>query len=117
MRTIYVVSTQHFSHNILCRIPLTFNKFTTCVCTISVASTWSIENGQHWVLDVTFGEDYRRQQDRNGASNLAAVRRLSVSLLRQEQSLKRGAKCKRMNCALDPNYLLKVFTPLGKIDA
>ena len=70
---------------------------------------WSIENSQHWVLDVAFGEDARRQQDRNGGANLGAVRRLSVSLLRQEKTIKRGAKCKRMACALDPNYLLKVF--------
>ena len=77
---------------------------------------WSIENSQHWVLDVTFGEDARRQQDRNGGVNLAAIRRLVVSLLRQEQTIKRGAKCKRMACALDPNYLLKVFQN-AKIDA
>ena len=36
-------------------------------------------------------------------------RRLAVSLLRQEKTIKRGAKCKRMACALDLNYLLKVF--------
>jgi predicted transposase YbfD/YdcC len=70
---------------------------------------WSIENGQHWVLDVTFGEDQRRQQDRNGGANLAAVRRLAVSLLRQETTNKRGAKNKRLRCALDPNYLLTVL--------
>ena len=70
---------------------------------------WGIENGQHWVLDVCFGEDARRQQDRNGGVNLAAVRRLAVSLLRQDTTIKRGAKCKRMACALDPNYLLSVF--------
>jgi predicted transposase YbfD/YdcC len=70
---------------------------------------WSIENGQHWVLDVTFGEDQRRQQDRNGAANLAAVRRLAISLLRRETSNKRGAKNKRLRCALDPAYLLKVL--------
>ncbi len=77
---------------------------------------WSIENGQHWILDVTFGEDARRQQDRNGGANLAAVRRLAVSLLRQETTIQRGTKCKRMACALDPNYLLKVFHN-AKIDA
>ena len=77
---------------------------------------WSIENGQHWVLDVTFGEDARRQLHRDGAANLAAVRRLAVSLLRQEQTIQRGAKCKRMACALDPNYLLRVFRT-AKIDA
>lgn len=77
---------------------------------------WSIENSPHWVLDVIFGEDARRQQDRNGGANLAAIRRLVVSLLRQEQTLKRGTKCKRMACALDPDYLLKVFHN-AKIDA
>lgn len=82
----------------------------------AIRKHWSIENSQHWVLDVTFGEDTRRQQDRNGGANLAAVRRLAVSLLRQEHTIKRGAKCKRMACALDPNYLLKVFHN-AKIDA
>jgi predicted transposase YbfD/YdcC len=70
---------------------------------------WSIENSQHWVLDVTFGEDSRRQQDRNGAANLAAVRRLAISLLRQETTNKRGAKNKRLHCALDASYLLRVL--------
>lgn len=70
---------------------------------------WSIENSQHWVLDVAFNEDARRQQDRNGAANFGAIRRLAVSILRQETSNKRGAKNKRLNCALDPSYLLKVL--------
>ena len=70
---------------------------------------WSIENSQHWVLDMCFGEDHRRQQDRNGGANFAAVRRLAISLLRQEKTNKRGAKNKRLNCALDPAYLLTVL--------
>lgn len=75
----------------------------------AVRKHWGIENGQHWVLDVTFGEDARRQQDRNGATNLAAVRRLVVSLLRQDKTVKQGAKAKRLACALDPDYLLTIF--------
>ena len=76
----------------------------------AIRKHWGIENSQHWVLDVAFGEDSRRQQDRNGAANLAAVRRLAVSLLRQEKQVnKRGVKNKRFNCALDPNYLLTVL--------
>ncbi len=70
---------------------------------------WSIENSQHWVLDVTFGEDLRRQQNRNGGANLAAVRRLAVSLLKQDKTVTRGMKTKRLKCALDPNYLLHVL--------
>jgi predicted transposase YbfD/YdcC len=75
----------------------------------AVRKHWSIENTQHWSLDVTFGEDARRQQDRHGAANLAAVRRLALSLLRQETTNKRGLKNKRLACALDPDYLLKVL--------
>ena len=50
----------------------------------AIRKHWSIENSQHWVLDIAFGEDTRRQQDRQGAVNFAAVRRLAVSLLRQD---------------------------------
>ena len=75
----------------------------------AIRKHWGIENTQHWSLDVTFGEDVRRQQDRHGAANLAAVRRLALSLLRQEKTNTRGLKNKRLACALDPNYLLKVL--------
>jgi predicted transposase YbfD/YdcC len=75
----------------------------------AVRKHWGIENGQHRVLDVSFHEGSARQQDRHGSANLGAVRRLIVSLLRQEKTLKRGARAKRMVCALDPNYLLKVL--------
>jgi predicted transposase YbfD/YdcC len=82
----------------------------------AIRKHWGIENGQHWVLDVAFSEDAARQQDRNGSTNLAAIRRLIVSLMRQETTLKIGAKTKRMTCALDTNYLLNVFATT-KIDA
>ena len=42
------------------------------------------------------------------AANLAAVRRLVVSILRQTNA-ERGAKCKQMACAINTNYLLKVL--------
>jgi predicted transposase YbfD/YdcC len=75
-----------------------------------------IENGQHRVPDVSFHEDTARQQDRHGSANLGAIRRPIVSPLRQEKTLKRGAKAKRMVCALDANYLLKVLAT-AEIDA
>lgn len=82
----------------------------------AIRKHWGIENSQHWVLDVAFSEDAARQQDRNGSTNLAALRRFLVSLLRQESTLQRGAKTKRMVCALDTKYLLKVFAT-ATIDA
>ena len=82
----------------------------------AIRKHWGIENSQHWVLDVAFSEGAARQQDRNGATNLAGIRRFIVSLLRQESTLKHGAKTKRVTCALDTNYRLKVFAT-AKIDA
>lgn len=44
---------------------------------------WGIENTLHWQLDVGFGEDKNRVTKRHAAENLALVRRLAVSLLKQ----------------------------------
>jgi len=78
----------------------------------AIRSHWSIENSQHHILDVAFGEDSRRQSDRDGAANLAAIRRLVLSVLRQEKSRKAGAKRKRFTCALDLSYLTTVLNTL-----
>jgi predicted transposase YbfD/YdcC len=47
---------------------------------------WGIENGLHWVLDVIFREDDSRLKDRTAAENLGMLRRVVVSLLRQDSS-------------------------------
>lgn len=39
---------------------------------------WGIENGLHWQMDVTFGEDDSRIRKRRGAENFALVRRLAL---------------------------------------
>jgi predicted transposase YbfD/YdcC len=44
---------------------------------------WHIENRLHWVLDVTFGEDRARIAKKNGAENLALVRKIALNLLRK----------------------------------
>ncbi|HMP80186.1 MAG TPA: ISAs1 family transposase [Pirellulaceae bacterium] len=66
----------------------------------------SIENSRHWILDVAYQEDRRRQTSRNISANVAAIRRLTVSVLRQEKINKRGIKKKRFACALDTSYLM-----------
>jgi len=42
---------------------------------------WSIENGLHWVLDVTFDEDRARNRKDHGPENLATLRKLALNLL------------------------------------
>jgi predicted transposase YbfD/YdcC len=75
---------------------------------------WSIENQLHWHLDVHFGEDSSRVSKRHGAENLAAVRRVALSLLRQHPA-KKSIACKRMNAALDPKFLEEVLRGDGKL--
>ncbi|MGX9984626.1 ISAs1 family transposase [Methylobacterium fujisawaense] len=60
---------------------------------------WAIENGEHWVLDVTFGED------RSRVRNLALLRRIALDLLRADASLKASLKGRRKTAAWDDAYI------------
>ena len=73
---------------------------------------WGIENGLHWLMDVTFGEDKNRVTKRHGAENLALVRRLALSLLKQNPD-KRSIACKRLRAALDPAFLQEIIRADG----
>ena len=43
---------------------------------------WSIENSQHWVLDVTFREDECQIYAEDGARNLASIRRVLLNMVK-----------------------------------
>ena len=45
-------------------------------------SHWSIENGLHWVLDMTFDEDRARSRKDHAPENLATLRKLALNTLR-----------------------------------
>lgn len=64
---------------------------------------WGIENGLHWVLDVTFREDDCRLKDRTAAENLGLLRRVAASLLRQEGS-KGSVSGKVLRAAWDEKF-------------
>lgn len=74
-----------------------------------IRSHWAVENSLHWVLDVAFREDDSRIRAGNAPENLALVRKLTHNLLKQEMTLKRGIKTKRLKAAWDNKYLLKVL--------
>ena len=69
---------------------------------------WGIENSLHWQLDMSFGEDQSRTRKDHAAANLAALRRMSLSLLKNEASEKVGIKNKRLVAAWNTDYLYKV---------
>jgi predicted transposase YbfD/YdcC len=73
-----------------------------------IRSHWGIENGLHWVLDVAFREDQSRTQDLNAGANLAWLRRVAVSLLKQVKA-KGSINTRRLMAAWDDEFLLQVL--------
>lgn len=73
-----------------------------------VRGHWGVENGLHWCLDVSFGEDANRTRDKNAGANLGLLRRVAASLLKQDKG-KGSIKAKRLNAAWDQNYLQQVL--------
>jgi predicted transposase YbfD/YdcC len=74
----------------------------------AVRAHWDIENGFHWVLDMTFREDDSRIRRGNGAENFAALRALAVSLLKQEPT-KVSIRKKRIRAALNDAFRMQVL--------
>jgi predicted transposase YbfD/YdcC len=70
---------------------------------------WGIENNLHWELDVSFHEDASRIEDRHGAANFGFLRKLALSLLKQNPS-KHSMRRKRKAAALNMDFLAKVIT-------
>jgi predicted transposase YbfD/YdcC len=71
-------------------------------------SHWRIENSLHWQLDVTCSEDDSRIRRRNGAQNFAALRRVAISLLKQNPS-KLSLRRKRKSAAFDTAFLEEIL--------
>jgi predicted transposase YbfD/YdcC len=74
----------------------------------AVRSHWSIENGCHWVLDMTFREDESRIRGPQTRENFAWLNRFSLSLLKQHPG-KDSVAMKRRACGWSDEFLLQVF--------
>ena len=75
----------------------------------AIRQHWGIENKLHWALDVSCGEDRSRKRAGNAAQNFSLLNRIALNLLKQETSLKRGIKEKRLKAAWDHACLLKLL--------
>lgn len=70
---------------------------------------WSVENSLHWTLDVTFREDDSRIRNDNAAQNMTLLRRLALTVIKQDPS-KGSLRQKRYRAALDDSFLLQLLT-------
>jgi predicted transposase YbfD/YdcC len=70
---------------------------------------WTIENGLHWVLDVTFREDDSRVRDRTAARNLAILRKIAINLMGRNQTPRISMRARRKQAAWNDDYMLSLL--------
>ncbi len=75
----------------------------------AIRDHWSIENTCHWSLDVIFGEDASRVHIGHTPQNFALLRRLALSVLKQDTS-KASLNQKRFRAALADDFLLHLLS-------
>jgi predicted transposase YbfD/YdcC len=75
----------------------------------AIRSHWGIENSLHWVLDMSFREDESRIRKNNAPENFAVLRHIALNMIKNETSLKKSIKSKRLRAGWDNNYLLKIL--------
>ena len=51
----------------------------------AVSAHWQVENGCHWLLDMTFREDDSRIRRGHGAENFSTLRHFALNLLKQHE--------------------------------
>jgi hypothetical protein len=81
-----------------------------------VRGHWDIENGLHWVRDVTLGEDKCRVRRGSAPQVLAALRNVAVHLLSgpefAEEGLSRAGAMRRLAARLPQAMQLLGLPPL-----
>ncbi|MCB1781593.1 MAG: ISAs1 family transposase, partial [Candidatus Competibacteraceae bacterium] len=75
----------------------------------SVRGHWGIENQQHWVLDVQFGEDACRTRNDHSAENLALIRRIALNVLRHNGPPRDRIRRRKLRAALNDDYRLRLL--------
>lgn len=76
---------------------------------------WGIENNLHWHLDVHFGEDRSRLQERNAARNFASMRKVALGVLKRHPAEKSIPR-KRKMAAQNPDFLAEILTGAVKVE-
>ena len=77
-------------------------------CAQALRGHWGIENNLHWQLDVSFGEDSSRIQERHAAENFGVLRKNALSLLKRNPT-KQSIARKRKAAALDTAFLEEIL--------
>ena len=71
----------------------------------AVRTHWSVENGLHWTLDMSFREDDSRMRKGYSAENFAMMRRMALSIMKRDIHSERSLKGRRRTCSYHDPYL------------
>ena len=74
----------------------------------AIRDHWSIENGLHWVMDMTFRDDECRVRTDNAPANLAVIRHMAQNLIRRAPG-KTSLRLRRKTAGWDDAYLASLL--------
>jgi predicted transposase YbfD/YdcC len=72
-------------------------------------SHWMIENGLHWTLDMSFGEDACRIRKENAPLAIAIIRHVALNLLQAAKQKHQSIKRLRKKAGWDDSTLKKIL--------
>ena len=81
---------------------------TSQVALKSVRQHWGIENTLHWILDMSFNEDYSRIRKENAPQVIAIIRHIALNLLQRCKPKRQSIKGFRKICSWDNAALTAV---------
>lgn len=74
----------------------------------AIRDHWSIENGLHWVMDMTFREDESRVRTDHAPANFAVIRHMAQNLIRMAPG-KESLRIRRKTAGWDDDYLVSLL--------
>ncbi|HEY5234534.1 MAG TPA: ISAs1 family transposase [Rhabdochlamydiaceae bacterium] len=75
----------------------------------AIRDHWGIENTLHWILDMSFNEDYSRIRKENAPQVMAIIRHFALNLLQQNKPKRQSIKGFRKICAWDDEALGQII--------
>lgn len=76
----------------------------------AIRSHWAIENTLHWILDMSFNEDYSRIRKGNAPHIMAMLRHIALNLIQQGKQNNVSVKLTRKLCAWNDQLLVQLLT-------
>jgi predicted transposase YbfD/YdcC len=92
------------------RLYITSRSLSAAEANERVRAHWQVENGLHWCLDMTFGQDACRIRIGNAAENFAVVRHFALNLIRNYKGDRFSVPRRRRLCDFNKDYRQHLLT-------